>query len=385
MRLKIGLLLTGLLMMIIGISHAQEGVVLPPSASQVVVLQRAIEGEWKGNDSAGTLTLISQNPRTQVVVKYPQLTGGVYDTAQFNSAWAEFGGEVEAVLDTATYNVRLMLSAPVTDDDVVEYEARVLEFVDVAGEERELDKTFDDSRLTLLPNADFMSAVAGIDVEAVAPEEEGMIFVSHVYVQVGTEAVYDAESQTLTLTGLNSGVFRIADMVSVLRGESLFSRWGLVPDVSEARYEGMLAYADSAVSFSMSLPVYDVDSESLSVSVSLAEGVTLPEQVELPTLVILTDIFLDEALQVILTEQTSGIRSDACAQATARYNDALAAYQEAQRITNNTMNTTFNGTNTVTTVDNTLYGMERISNELAQAGNYKDQVCGASGPPMDFP
>lgn len=384
MRFKIGLLLLCIVMVMVGISHAQEAVMLPPSASQVVVLQRAIEGEWNGNDSEGTLTLISQNPRTQVVVKYPQLTGGVYDTATFNSAWAEFGGEVEAVLDTATYNVRLMLSAPVTDGDVVEYEARVLEFVDVAGEERELDKTFDDSRLTLLPNADFMSAVAGIDVEVVTPEE-GMIFVSHVYVQVGTEARYDAESQTLTLTGLNSGVFRVAEMVSVLRGESLFSRWALVPDVADATYLGMLAYADSAVSFSMSVPVYDVDSESLRVSVILAEGVALPDVVELPTLVIITDIFLEDALQVILSEQTSGIRSDACAQATARYNEALAAYQEAQRITNNNMNTNFNGTNTVTTVDNTLYGMERISNELAQAGNYKDQVCGASGPPMDFP
>lgn len=378
MRSKILALLTTF-MLIIGMSHAQEAVVLPPSASQMVVLQRAIEGEWNGDDSEGTLTLINQNPLTQVVVKYPQLTGGVYDTAQFNSAWAEFGGEVEAVLDTATYNVRLMLSAPVMDGDEVEYEARVIEFVDFIGEERELDKAFEDSRLTLLPSADFLSAVAGIAVEVVTPDE-GSVILTHVYVQVGTEARYDAESQTLTLTGLNSGVFRIAEMVSALRGESLFSRWALVPDVADATYSGMLAYADNAVPFVMGVPVYDVDSESLSVSVSLADGVTLPDVVELPTLVILTDIALQDAMQVILSEQTSGIRNDDCARATAELDKLMAEYRQSTTAPVIDFNGNTSGGTTVTE-----YGVERLSQDIARVSAWKDQVCGASGPPMDFP
>jgi len=380
MRFKILVLLT-VLMLMIGVANAQEEtIVLPPSTSQSLILQRAIQGEWQGNDTEGTLTLISQNPLTQVVVKYPQMTGGVYDTAQFNSVWAEYGAEVEAVLDTETYNARLMLSAPVTDGDVVEYEARVIEFLDYASEERELGKTFESVRLVLLPTPEFVSAVAGIAMEVVAPDEEGMVFVSHVYFQVGTQANYDADAGILTITGLNSGVFRVSEVVSSLRGETLFTNWSLVPDVAEARYSGMLAYADGSIPFLMSAPTYDADTESLSVSLSLAEGVVLPEQVELPTLVIMTDMALQDALQAVLTQQTSGIRNDACAQATATFDALVKEHQMAS--TASTID--LNGNN-IGQVNITEYGVERLSQKIAAASAYKDQVCGASTPPAEFP
>ncbi|HRF98196.1 MAG TPA: hypothetical protein PLZ51_23475, partial [Aggregatilineales bacterium] len=237
MKAKI-LLFISLLLMIAGMSNAQETIILPPSTAQSLILQRAQEGVWDGNHRGGTLSLINQNPRTQVVVKYPQLTGGVYDTADFNTAWAEFGAEVEAVLEVETYNVRLMLSAPQISDDTISYEARVIEFTDFMEEARNLEEDFGASQLTLLPTPDFMSAVAGIAVETVVPEEEGIVFISHIYMQVGTQATYDADTQILTIDGLNPAIFSVRELVSVLSAELLFQRWSLLPNATETAYAG---------------------------------------------------------------------------------------------------------------------------------------------------
>lgn len=376
------ILFVSLLMLIAGMSNAQEAIILPPSTAQSLILQRAQDGEWDGNHRGGTLSLINQNPRTQVVVKYPELTGGVYDTADFNSAWADFGGEVEAVLDVETYNVRLMLSAPQVDGDTTTYEARVIEFVDFMEEARNLEDSFEASRLTLLPSPEFMSAVVGIAVEPVMPEEEGVVFVSHIYLQVGTQATYDADTQILTIDGLNPAVFGVREVVSVLSAESLFQRWSLVPNATETAYAGLLTYAGNAVPFDITVPVYDADTQSLTVSGVFAEGVVLPQVVEFPTLVIMTAPSFEAEMQIVLTDLTSGMRNSDCATATAEFEEAQRQYQQFAPSPNLSV-----GGNTHTTggTNITNWGAESMSHALAAASARKDQACGASGQEYPMP
>lgn len=161
MKRLIALAILALLTLIIGAVSAQDDSLIPSET----YLQAAERGEWQVVDSEnGVLTLANINPRLQYTMTYPRLWSVALDSASFIETWMGIGDEIplEAILSFDTYNVRLLLGAPVVDEEtgLVRFEAQVLEVINFIDEtSKTIPTRFEFPMLTIQPTLDFTLAL----------------------------------------------------------------------------------------------------------------------------------------------------------------------------------------------------------------------------------
>ena len=161
MKRLIVLAILALFTLIIGAVSAQDDNLIPSET----YLQSADSGAWQVVDSEnGVLTLANISPRLQYTMTYPRLWSVALDSASFIETWTGIGDDIplEAILSFDTYNVRLLLGAPLVDAETgtVSFEAQVLEVINFVDEtSKSIPLSFEFPTLTIQPTLDFTLAL----------------------------------------------------------------------------------------------------------------------------------------------------------------------------------------------------------------------------------